>query len=247
METGRELRVARITDWTDAAAGGGNRRSVGFVGLPRRARSSAGGLARRARSARRRCRAEAVREDLSRWAPATGRRAARAACSRSTPASIRPGRARLEVVVPIEGDLRAADEVIRTDACSCAGRGHHAPRRPPETDPERAGQATRPQGRSAHPRREGQPRQPASCCVRPAGSSKMHFRSRRAKRFAHWVPARTPAAIAWLSSDPVGNCSGSNGWARAPASALSPSVLRRMHASATEATCWTVARRRMPV
>ena len=27
---------------------------------------------------------------------------------------------RLEVVVPIDGDLRAADEVIRTDACSCA-------------------------------------------------------------------------------------------------------------------------------
>jgi transcriptional regulator with XRE-family HTH domain len=119
METGRELRVARITaGLTQRQVAARVGRSASWVCRVERGRARAGSLVELVRLG------AAVGLKLYVKAYPGGRRpldAGQLALLASFNARLHPTWSRrLEVVVPIEGDLRAADEVIRTDACSCS-------------------------------------------------------------------------------------------------------------------------------
>ena len=133
---------------------------------------------------------------------------------------------RLEVVVPIEGDLRAADEVIRTDACSCSVEAI-----------TRLADLQR-QTRSGRAKQRDLKADRLILVVKGSHANRRLLRAagrivddafpiRRAKRFARSVSARIPAATAWSSSDPGRNLRDEQ-WmgSRACSAAACPSVLR---------------------
>jgi transcriptional regulator with XRE-family HTH domain len=118
LETGRELRVARITTGlTQRQVAAKVGRSASWVCRVERGRARSGSLVELVRLG------AAVGLKLYVKTYPGARRpldAGQLALLAAFNARLHPAWSRrLEVVVPIEGDLRAADEVIRTDACSC--------------------------------------------------------------------------------------------------------------------------------
>ena len=119
METGRELRVARITaGLTQRQVGATVGRSASWICRIERGRARSVSLVELVRLG------AAVGLKLYVKTYPGGRRpldAGQLALLAAFNARLHPAWSRrLEVVVPIEGDLRAADEVIRTDAFSCS-------------------------------------------------------------------------------------------------------------------------------